>query len=153
MPALFKSITFKPHESRYSQAKLKLYSLFCTLKVERHRLYGIHFHVKVDARSLIEMINKPDLMPSAPGNRWLASIQLFNFEVMHVPAERHKGPDRLSQQRRADNDSSDSNTDMDADDENKFAHSMGRILDINALLVECYESESDYDVDRKILST
>ena len=69
LPALFGSITFKPHESRYSQAKLELYGLFRALKAERHRLYGIHFHVKVDARSLIEMINKPDLMPSAPGNR------------------------------------------------------------------------------------
>lgn len=28
----------------------------------------IHFQIKVDAQSLIEMINNPDLMPSAPGN-------------------------------------------------------------------------------------
>jgi hypothetical protein len=43
------------------------------------------------------MVNKPDLMPSTPGNRWwLAFIQLFDFEITHVPTERHKGPDGLA---------------------------------------------------------
>jgi hypothetical protein len=51
----------------------------------------------VDACSLIEMVNKPDLMPSAPGNHWLAFIQLIDFEIAHVPTKRHKGPDGLSQ--------------------------------------------------------
>ena len=95
LPVLFGSVTFKDHESCYSQPKLELFGLFRALKAEHHRLYGIHFRVKVDARSLIEMINKPDLMPST---RWLAFIQLFDFEIMHVPAERHKGPDGLSRQ-------------------------------------------------------
>ena len=71
------------------------------------------------------MINKPDLMPST---RWLAFIQLFDFEIMHVPAECHKGPDGLSRQRWADDDSSDSDSEMDTDDENKFAHSTGHFL-------------------------
>jgi RNase H-like domain found in reverse transcriptase len=114
LPVVFGSVTFKEHESRYSQPKLELYGLFHAVKVERHRLYGIHFRIKVDARSLIEMVNKPDLLPNAPGNRWLAFVNLFDFEIMHVPAERHKGPDSLSRRRRAEDNSDDSNATMDA---------------------------------------
>ena len=99
LPILFGSITFKEHESRYSQPKLELYGLYRALKAQRHMLYGIHFRIKVDARSLIEMVNKPDMMPSIPGNRWLAFIQLFDYEIVHIPAERHKGPDGLSRRR------------------------------------------------------
>jgi hypothetical protein len=153
LPILFGSVTFKEHESRYSQPKLELFGLFRALKAERHRLYGIHFRVKVDARSLIEMINKPDLMPSAPGNRWLAFIHLFDFEITHVPAERHKGPDGLSRRRRADDDSTDSDSEMDADDENKFAHSTGRLVEINEVTQGFLELEEDFKTSKKVLST
>ena len=153
LPILFGSVTFKPHESRYSQPKLELFGLFRALKAERHRLYGIHFRVKVDARSLIEMINKPDLMPSAPGNRWLAFIHLFDFEITHVPAERHKGPDGLLRRRRADDDSSDSDSEMDADDENKFAHSTGHLVEINEVTQGFLKLEEDFKSSKRMLST
>jgi hypothetical protein len=144
---------FKPHESQYLQPKLELYGLFHALKAKRHHLYGIHVCVKVDAHSLIEMVNKPDLMPSAPGNHWLAFIQLFDFEIAHVPAERHKGPDGLSQRGKTNNDSTDSNSEMDADDENKFAQSTGCLIEINELTLECINLEYDLEVEKKLLST
>ena len=72
LPVLFGSVTFKEHKSRYSQPKLELYSLYHALKAQCHMLYGIH--IKVDARSLIEMVNKPDMMLSILGNRWLDTI-------------------------------------------------------------------------------
>ena len=153
LPVLFGSVTFKPHESRYSQPKLELYGLFRALKAERHRLYGIHFRVKVDARSLIEMINKPDLLPNAPGNRWMAFIQLFDFEVVHVKAERHKGPDGLSRRRRADDDSDDSDGSMNAEDENKFAKSTGRLVEANMLQTIMEEEESTYEADKRLIAT
>ena len=46
---LFGSVTFKEHESRYSQPKLELYGLYRALKAQRHMLYGIHFRIKVNA--------------------------------------------------------------------------------------------------------
>ena len=96
LPVLFGSVTFKEHESRYLQLKLELYGLYHALKAQCHMLYGIHFHIKVDVRSLIEMVNKPDMMLSISGNRWLAFIQLFDYKIVCIPAERHKGPDGLS---------------------------------------------------------
>jgi hypothetical protein len=141
LPVLFGSVTFKEHEGRYSQPKLELYGLYRALKAQRHMLYGIHFRIKVDARSLIEMVNKPDMMPSIPGNRWLAFIQLFDYEIVHVPAERHKGPDGLSRRRRTDDDSSDSDAEMEADESFKFARTKEHFLDLQDLTTECLNSE------------
>ena len=64
-----------------------------------YAIWNSFFHIKVDAHSLIEMVNKPDMMPSIPGNRWLAFIQLFDYEIVHIPAEQHKGPNGLLRRR------------------------------------------------------
>ena len=137
LPVLFGSVMFKEHESRYSQPKLELYGLYRALKAQCHMLYGIHFHIKVDARSLIEMVNKPDMMPSIPGNRWLAFIQLFDYEIVHISAERHKGPDRLLRRRRNNDDSSDSDPEMEADKSFKFTRAKAIFLDLQDLTTEC----------------
>ena len=39
------------------------------------------------------MINNPDLQPNATINRWIASILLFHFELCHISADQHAGPD------------------------------------------------------------
>ena len=96
------------------------------------------------------MVNKPDLLPSAPGNHWLAFIQLFDFEIEHVPAERHKGPDGLSRRRRSIEDSEDSDSSMEADDENKFAKSPGLNLELTTITKECLASEYSYDSQSQI---
>ncbi|KAI5822489.1 hypothetical protein K523DRAFT_220981, partial [Schizophyllum commune Tattone D] len=52
--------------------------------------------VKVDAQYIKGMLNDPDLQPNASVNRWIQGILLFDFTLIHVPAERFKGPDALS---------------------------------------------------------
>ncbi|KAK4691168.1 hypothetical protein P7C70_g9409, partial [Phenoliferia sp. Uapishka_3] len=47
------------------------------------------------------MINAPEL-PNAPMNRWLRFIQLFDFEIVHVPGKKHTLADGLSRARRDD---------------------------------------------------
>ncbi|KIN96364.1 hypothetical protein M404DRAFT_33342 [Pisolithus tinctorius Marx 270] len=42
------------------------------------------------------MINNPDLQPNATINQWITGVLLFSFKLMHVPANRHAGPDGLS---------------------------------------------------------
>lgn len=146
-PVLFGSVTFKPHESRYSQPKLELYGLYRAVKAERHRVYGIHFRIKVDARSLIEMVNKPDL-PNSPLNRWLAMIQLFDYEIVYNPAEKHRGPDGLSRRRHSDDDSEDSDSEMDAEDENKFLKSSSHVYEVSNLTLEAHATEEDLNVTK-----
>jgi hypothetical protein len=42
------------------------------------------------------MLSNPDVQPNAAINRWIAAILLFNFKIVHVPADKHHGPDGLS---------------------------------------------------------
>ena len=84
------------HESRFSQPKLELYGLFHTLRALKMYLIGVrNLVVEVDARYIKGMLANPDLAPSASMNRWIVSILLFHFTLVHVPGTRH-GPDGLS---------------------------------------------------------
>ncbi|KAJ3474287.1 hypothetical protein NLI96_g12542 [Meripilus lineatus] len=106
-PTIFGSCTHSAAESRYSQPKVELYGVFRAMKELRHRLWGYHFRLEVDAQYLDKMIKTPDL-PNAPMTRWISYIQLFDFEIVHVPASKFKGPDGLSRKRRSSQDSLDS---------------------------------------------
>jgi len=58
--------------------------------------------VEVDAQYIKGMLNKLDLHPNAAMNRWIAAILMFDFELVHVPGTKHKGPDGLLRRRVAD---------------------------------------------------
>ena len=47
----------------------------------------------MDAKYVKGMINNPDLQLNATINRWIASILLFHFELCHISADQHAGPD------------------------------------------------------------
>jgi len=112
-PSRFGSITFNDRESRYSQAKLELYGLFRALKHTQLYTIGVKkFVVEMDAKFIKGMINNPTLHPNDAINRWIAAILLFDFELVHVPAEKHTGADGLSRRPHADEDP----TFEDADD-------------------------------------
>jgi hypothetical protein len=96
-PSRFGSITLNEVESRYSQAKLELYGLFRALRAVRVWIFGVpRLTIEVDAKYIKGMINNPDLQPNASINRWIAGILLFNFELVHVPGDKHTGADGLS---------------------------------------------------------
>jgi hypothetical protein len=61
------------------------------------------------------MLNDPDLQPNATINRWIQGIMLFDFELVHVPAEDFKGPDGLSRRPTALTDAPDEEDDSDLD--------------------------------------
>ncbi|KIK12284.1 hypothetical protein PISMIDRAFT_18852 [Pisolithus microcarpus 441] len=81
-PARFGSITLNDREWRYSQAKLELFGLFRALHDVRLHIFG----------------------PNATINRWITSILLFNFKLVHVPAAKHAAPDGLSRRPKAEED-------------------------------------------------
>ena len=92
----FRSITLNDCESHFSQPKLKLYGLFQVLHPLKAYLIGVrNLVVEVDARYIKGMLANPDLALSASMNRWIVSILLFHFTLVHVPGTRH-GPDGLS---------------------------------------------------------
>jgi hypothetical protein len=42
------------------------------------------------------MLSNPDIQLNAAINRWITAILLFDFKLIHVPTEKHKGPNGLS---------------------------------------------------------
>ena len=99
-PSRFGSISWNERESRYSQVKLELYGLFCALRATRLHLIGVrNLVVEVDASYIKGMLSNPDIQPNAAINRWIAAILLFDFKLVHVPADKHKGPNGLSRRK------------------------------------------------------
>lgn len=104
-PSRFGSITFNDRESRYSQAKLELYGLFRALRETQLYTIGVKkLVVEMDAKFIKGMINNPTLHPNDAINRWIAAILLFDFDLVHVPADKHTGADGLSRRPRAPED-------------------------------------------------
>lgn len=96
-PARYGSVPMSERESQYSQPKLELFGLYRALREWRIFIIGAkNLYVEVDAKYIKGMLNDPDLQPNAAINRWIQGILMFNFTLVHVPAERHQGPDALS---------------------------------------------------------
>jgi hypothetical protein len=96
-PARYGSLPIGKTESQYSQAKLELYGLYRALRHWKLYIIGAKkLHVEVDAQYLMGMLRGADIQPTAVMNRWLQGILLFDFDLIHVPATRFKGPDALS---------------------------------------------------------
>jgi len=72
--------------------------------------------VEVDAQYIKGILNEPDLQPSAAINRWIQGILMFDFKLIHVPAERHKGPVALSRRGLTENEIAEDDDDFWLDD-------------------------------------
>jgi hypothetical protein len=71
-------------------------------------LVGVHkLIIEMDALYIRGMLNNPDLQPNATINWWIAAILLFNFKLIHVPMEKHHGPDGLSWHKLAEGEDND----------------------------------------------
>ncbi len=93
----FSSLSWNSQEAHYSQAKLELYGLFRALQALRHHLIGIrNLVVEMDTQYIKGMLQHPNVQPNAVLNQWIAAILLFNFHLVHVPANKHLEPDGLS---------------------------------------------------------
>lgn len=96
-PAQYGSLPLSPTEANYGQSKLELYGLFHALRHYRAFIVGVkHLIAEVDASSIKGMLANPDIQASAVVNQWIQGVHQFDFELVHVPASKHKGPDTLS---------------------------------------------------------
>lgn len=96
-PARYGSLPMNDREARYSQPKLELYGLYRALRHWRLHLVGVKkLIIEVDAKYIKGMLKEPDLQPNAAMNRWIQGILTFDFELVHVPGNKFKGPDALS---------------------------------------------------------
>ena len=122
--AKFGSITLNEREARFSQPKLELYGLYRALRSLKLYLIGVrNMVVEVDAKYIKGMLSNPDIAPSASVNRWILSILMFHFTLVHVPGTHH-GPDGLSRRRPQPGDEEEPDDDFDdwIDQVNGFMH-------------------------------
>ena len=116
-PTHFSSITWNERKTCYSQAKLKLYGLFQALCTLCLHIVGIkNLIVKMDAQYVCGMLKNPNIQPNATINWWIAAILLFDFNLVHMPAAKHHGPNGLSWQEPADDKSKDNDPEEWIDD-------------------------------------
>jgi len=100
VPARYGSLPLTLAQTRYSQAKLELYGLMRALWHYRIFIVGVkELIVEMDAAYVGGMLYRPDVQASAIVNRWIEAVLMFDFKLVHVPAEKHKGPDALSRRR------------------------------------------------------
>jgi len=60
--------------------------------------------MEVDAKYIKGMINNPDMHPNTAINRWIATILVFSFKLVHVLGKEFQGPDGLSRRRQTEED-------------------------------------------------
>jgi hypothetical protein len=149
--AKFGSITLNSREARFSQPKLELYGLYRALRSLKLYLIGVrNLIVEVDAKFIKGMLAHPDIAPSASINRWILSILMFHFELVHVPGTHH-GPDGLSRRRPQPGDEEEPEDDFDdwVDQVNGFVHFINP-LPTNSLAVTtsppmtCFVTTTDH---------
>ena len=137
-PNRFGSISLTSVESQYSQAKLDLYGLFHSLRAVRVFIIGVaNLVVEMDAKYVKGMINNPDLQPNATINQWIAGILLFHFELRHISADRHTGPDGLSCQPPSDDNPPDTDDFKDWLD-NSYSFALSYSMIGYCLLLSCH---------------
>jgi len=83
--------------SRYLQAKLEIFGLHKALRHWRFYLVGLSsLIVEMDAKYVKGMINSVEEDTDPIVARWIQAILLYDFEFVHAPADKFRGPDALS---------------------------------------------------------
>jgi hypothetical protein len=96
-PVRYDSGQWTPAEQNYDATKRECRGVLKALKKVRSYLYGVHFLLETDAAVLVAQLNSAAAdLPGALVTRWIAWIRLFDFEVKHVPGNKHTAADGLS---------------------------------------------------------
>lgn len=108
VPARYGSLPLTKTAANYGQSKLELYGLMRALRHYRAFVVGVgNLIVEVDAASIKGMLAHPDIQASTLINRWIQGVHQFDFNLAHVPAHKHRGPDALSRRPFTEQDSPD----------------------------------------------
>jgi hypothetical protein len=109
VPARYGSLPLQAHQTEYFQSKLEMYGLLRALHRYRAHIGGAkHLIVEVDAKSIGGMLNRTEISPDVILNKWTLGVLQFDFELVHVPGQKHLGPDALSRRRYTSDDEDES---------------------------------------------
>ncbi|KAK6218688.1 putative gag-pol poly protein [Colletotrichum tabaci] len=81
----FESGSWTGPELSYDAGKKELRGVLKALKRVRNYLYGVHFILETDAKTLVAQLNgAASDLPGALIIRWISWIRMFDFEVKHI---------------------------------------------------------------------
>ena len=104
-------------EKKYDATKRECRGVLKALKKVRYWLYGVRFVLETDANVLVAQLNRSGTdLPGALVTRWIAWIQLFDFEVRYIPGRKHTAADGLSQRPPTAADTAEAKAKKDIDD-------------------------------------
>ena len=128
--------------------KLECRGLLKSLKKFRFWVYGRHFIVETDSRTLVWILNQPpNDLPNAMMTRWLSYIRLFDFEVKHINGTKNGAADGLSRRGIAKGD------EEEEDPDEFFEGKVGNVVADRAwdLAVRVFLEELEYEGDDLML--
>ena len=116
-PSRYESGLWNKAEQGYDATKRECRGVLKALRKVRYWLYGVKFILETDASVLVAQLNRSATdLPGALVTRWIAYIRLFDFEVRHVPGNKHTAADGLSRRPRTKSDDVDEEHEVDIDD-------------------------------------
>jgi hypothetical protein len=96
-PVRFESGVWSTAERNWDSGKHECKAMLLALKKFRPWIYGVHFVVETDARTLVDQLNRSATdLPGALVTRWLALLNMWEFEVRHIEGKKNVVADALS---------------------------------------------------------
>ena len=96
-PVRFESGVWSKSERNWDSGKHECKALLLALKKFRPYIYGVHFTVETDSRTLIAQLNRSATdLPGALITRWLALLNMWEFDIKHVEGKKNVVADGLS---------------------------------------------------------
>ena len=81
-------------ERRYCVTRQELLAVVHFVKHYRHYMYGSHFIIRTDHGSLCWLYNFKE--PEDQTARWLETLGMYDFKIIHRPGRQHSNADALS---------------------------------------------------------
>jgi hypothetical protein len=96
-PIRYESGVWSESERSWDSSKHECKALLLALKKFRSYLYGVRFTVETDAKTLVAQLQRSATdLPGALVTRWLALLNLWDFDIVHVEGKKNVVADALS---------------------------------------------------------
>ena len=90
----YASRQLKDYETRYPTHDMELAAVVFALKTWRHYLYGVHYEIYTDHKTLKYLITQKQL--NVRQGRWLELLNDYDFAINYHPSKANEVADALS---------------------------------------------------------